>query len=76
MMVTLTSKNQVTLPKKILCKFANIRYFTATEDSGRIILDPVNPISLSSVQTKLQDVGIMESDIEEAIAWARNQGAV
>ena len=73
MVVTLTSKNQITLPKKILSKFANIRYFTATEDSGRIILDPVNPVSLSAVQSKLHDIGIKESDIEEAVAWARNR---
>ncbi len=73
MIATLTSKNQLTIPKNIAGKFAGIKHFTVTEENGRIILDPLNPISMGAVRVKLKSLGITERDLQEAVEWARNK---
>jgi hypothetical protein len=73
MIATLTSKNQLTLPKSIVGRFSGIRHFTVGEESGRIVLDPLNPVPLSAVRGKLKELGITESDVQEAVAWARKK---
>ena len=69
-----TSKNQVTLPKKILSQFPDCDYFDITAEEGRIVLRPVDPDALGKVQRKLEELGIRERDVEDAVAWAREQG--
>lgn len=69
-----TSKNQVTLPKRILSQFPDCDYFDITAEEGRIVLRPVDPDALGKVQRKLQEMGIRERDVEDAVTWARKQG--
>jgi hypothetical protein len=71
MLATLTSKNQLTLPRRVVSQFPAIRYFDVLAESGRIVLEPVNPCSLRSVQHKLAELGIDESDVGAAVKWAR-----
>jgi len=73
-----TSKNQITLPKKIAETFKGVEYFEVAVDKARIILTPVKfePISQPSLKTireKMASLGIDERDIEEAIRWARRK---
>jgi virulence-associated protein VagC len=68
-----TSKNQITLPKKIVSQFPECDYFDITAEEGRIVLRPVDPDALAKVQRKLQELGIRERDVEEAVAWARER---
>ena len=67
------SKNQITLPKRIVSQFPECDYFDITAEEGRIVLRPVDPDALGRVQRKLEELGIREQDVEDALAWAREQ---
>ena len=68
-----TSKNQITLPKKIVSQFPESVYFDVTVEEGRIVLRPVDPEALGKVQRKLKELGIRERDVDDAVAWARER---
>jgi len=68
-----TSRNQITLPKRIVSQFPECDYFDITAEEGRIVLRPVDPDALGRVQRKLEELGIREQDVEDALAWAREQ---
>ncbi len=71
MMAKLTSKNQLTLPKDIVRRFPETRYFEVTEAEGRIVLTPLRLSKADAVREKLEMLGITEDDIGAAKAWAR-----
>ncbi|HEX9078627.1 MAG TPA: hypothetical protein VF795_03490 [Desulfuromonadaceae bacterium] len=75
MLAKKTSKNQLTLPKEIVGNFPGIDLFDASVENNRIVLTPVKvtPItaSLEGIRTKMQKLGIDESDVAEAVKWAR-----
>jgi hypothetical protein len=73
-----TYKNQITLPKRIMEDFKDVEYFQAKTERGRIILEPVNMIPaserpLEKARKKIAALGLTETDIEEAIRWARKK---
>ena len=68
-----TSKNQITLPKKIVSQFPECEYYDVTAEEGRIVLRPVDPDALEKVQRKLKELGIRERDVGDAVAWARER---
>jgi len=68
-----TSKNQITLPKRIVSRFPDSVYFDITVEEGRIVLRPVDPDALGKVQRKLEELGIRERDVASAVAWARER---
>lgn len=68
-----TSKNQITLPKKIVEQFPDCDYFEVSAERGRIVLRPVDLEALAKVQHKLKALGITESEVREAVAWARER---
>ena len=67
-----TSKNQLTLPKKVVERFPDVEYFDVRVDGARIILAPVRPGQLQQVQARLKQLGISERDVRDAVAWARS----
>jgi bifunctional DNA-binding transcriptional regulator/antitoxin component of YhaV-PrlF toxin-antitoxin module len=71
MLAKVTSKNQLTLPKAIISQIGEVEYFDVRADEGRIILTPMKLHTSDLVRQKLQDLGIAESDIADAIAHAR-----
>lgn len=73
MLAKLTSKNQVTLPKAELDKIEATEYFDVKAVGGTLVLTPCEIHSPQAVRGKLQDLGITEGDLSDAIAWARNQ---
>lgn len=73
MLAKLTSKNQLTLPKRIVEQFGDVRYFSVEAEYGRIILEPVNTNSLSVVREKMESLGITEKDVQEAVTWSRKR---
>lgn len=73
MLAKKTSKNQITLPKKIVEQFPDVDYFDVSEEKGRIILLPVKQNSADQVRDKLAEMGIVAEDISEALNWARGQ---
>jgi bifunctional DNA-binding transcriptional regulator/antitoxin component of YhaV-PrlF toxin-antitoxin module len=69
----LTSKNQLTLPQKIVKQFPGMNYFSVEAEYGRIILEPINTKQLSQVHEKLEQLGVDEEDVLEAVAWSRKR---
>ena len=55
MLAKKTSKNQITLPKAIVCHFPDIEYFDVREEEGRIVLVPVRPSHSDDVRKKLSE---------------------
>ncbi len=73
MLAKKTSKNQITLPKKIVDNFPGVDYFEVREERGQIILFPVRPHNADQVREKMAELGIVAEDISAAIAWARRK---
>ncbi len=77
MLAKKTSKNQLTLPKEVVKEFPNTDYFDVTVKERKIILMPVRitneDITLEGVRSKLKKLGITESDVSEAVKWARKK---
>lgn len=71
MLAKKTSKNQITLPKKIVERFPDAEYFDVRAENGTIILKPVRPNRVDEVRNKLAELGITERDIHDAVQWAR-----
>ena len=67
-----TSKNQLTLPKKVADRFPGVEYFDVRVDDAQITLVPVRPGQLEQVQARLEKLGISDRDVREAVAWARS----
>ena len=73
MLAKVTSKNQLTLPKAILQQFGEVEYFDARADAGKIVLTPMKVYPVEKVRDKLQELGITEDDIADAISFARQR---
>ncbi len=71
MLAKLTSKNQITLPKAAISAVDAAEYFEVTVEKGRIVLTPVRVQQAQAVRDKLEQLGITEQDVEDAVAWAR-----
>jgi hypothetical protein len=71
MLAKLTSKNQITLPKAAITNVDAAEYFEVTVENGRIILTPVRIQKVQAVREKLEQLGINEQDVADAISWAR-----
>ena len=68
----LTSKNQLTLPKAVTAAVEATEYFDVTTENGRIVLTPVRVNRADGVRAKLAELGLSETDVKDAIAWARS----
>ncbi|TAN75051.1 MAG: AbrB/MazE/SpoVT family DNA-binding domain-containing protein [Gallionella sp.] len=73
MLAKMTSKNQITLPKSVTTQLASSEYFDVQIDAGRIVLTPVRLQKTDAVREKLAQLGINESDIADAVVWARGK---
>ena len=71
MLAKLTVKNQLTLPKAVITRFAGVEYFDGSTDGSAITLKPLRLSRADEVRQYLADLGITELDVTDAIAWAR-----
>ena len=71
MLAKLTSKNQLTLPKAVIADFPGTRYFDVAAENGRIVLTPMRVARAGAVREKLAELGLSESDVADAVRWAR-----
>ncbi|MDR1648323.1 MAG: AbrB/MazE/SpoVT family DNA-binding domain-containing protein [Zoogloeaceae bacterium] len=71
MLAKLTSKNQITLPKAVISRIDATEYFDVAVENNRIVLTPVRVQTTKAVREKLEQLGITEQDVEDAVAWAR-----
>ena len=71
MLAKRTSKNQITLPKAIVQTTGEADYYDVSTADGKIVLSPVRLQQGDAVRRKLEELGITQDDIGDAIAWAR-----
>ena len=71
MLAKMTSKNQLTLPKSITAAVGAAEYFDVETRNGQIILTPVRIQRGDAVRAKLAELNLQESDINDALVWAR-----
>ena len=72
MLAKLPSKNQLTLPKAVTAAVEATEYFDVTAENGRIVLTPVRVNRADGVRAKLAELGLSETDVKDAVAWARS----
>lgn len=75
MLAKLTSKNQLTLPRAVTTAIGPTEYFEVEAVNGQIILTPVRIQRGDAVRAKLAELQIDESDVTDAVAWARDATA-
>lgn len=71
MLAKLTVKNQLTLPKAVATRFSGVEYFDVSTDGASITLRPLVRSRADEVRLRLEELGIVEADIQDAIQWAR-----
>jgi bifunctional DNA-binding transcriptional regulator/antitoxin component of YhaV-PrlF toxin-antitoxin module len=71
MLAKMTVKNQITLPKAVATRFGGVEYFDVSTDGASITLRPLRESRADEVRQKLEELGINEQDVADAIQWAR-----
>ena len=75
MLAKITSKNQITIPKKIINQIPQTQYFDVELKEGIIQLRPLKiyGTDLGQIRSKIKKLGIKENSVAEAIKWAREK---
>lgn len=73
MLAKKTIKNQITLPKAVVTRFAGVDYFDVSTDGESIILRPLQKSRADEVRARLAQLGIDEPDVADAVDWAREK---
>ena len=75
MLAKLTSKNQLTIPKKIIEKLPDTKYFDVEIDGNFIVLKPLTlyDTNLTKIKEKMKALGLTQDCVSEAISWARSK---
>jgi len=76
MLVKLTAKNQLTLPKAITSAVGTPTYFEVKAENGQIVLTPVRIQRADAVRSKLAELALSDKDAAAAVVWARRGVAV
>ena len=71
MIAKLTSENQLNSPESIVSEFEGIEYFDIAKESGRLVLTPEQLTGIERVWQKIEERGITDQDIADAVKWAR-----
>ena len=73
MLAKLTSKNQITIPKKILSQLEDVKYFDIDLKDGIVLLKPIKVFEtdLKDIRAKIKKLGLSEDCVAEAVSWAR-----
>jgi hypothetical protein len=76
MLAKKTSKNQLTLPKRIIEQLPEADYFEVSLRRGEVVLRPIvmkrAGEELEAVRGKMRKLGLSEKDVGRAIQWARS----
>ena len=75
MLAKLTSKNQITIPKKIIEQLQDVRYFDVELREGVVLLKPVRiyETDLEKIRSKIKKLGLTQETVAEAVKWARKR---
>ncbi len=75
MLAKITAKNQLTLPKSATQAVGATEYLDVQVRDGQIILTPVRIQRGDAVRAKLAELGLGETDVLDAVRWARGSAA-
>jgi hypothetical protein len=75
MLAKITAKNQLTLPKSVVQAVGATEYFDVEARGGQIVLTPVRIQRGDAVRAKISALGLGETDVTDAMRWARTAGA-
>ena len=75
MLAKMTSKNQITIPKKIMDQMPGVKYFEVELKDGIIELKPlrVYETDLEKIRSKMKNLGLKPNSVREAVEWARSK---
>ena len=75
MLAKMTSKNQITIPKKIVDQLPNTDYFEVELKEGLVLLKPLQiyETDLEKIRSKMKNLGLKTDSVREAIKWARSK---
>jgi bifunctional DNA-binding transcriptional regulator/antitoxin component of YhaV-PrlF toxin-antitoxin module len=75
MLAKMTSKHQITIPKKIIEQLPDVEYFEVELKDGVVMLKPlkVYDTNLGKIRSKIKKLGLQENTVKEAIEWARSK---
>jgi bifunctional DNA-binding transcriptional regulator/antitoxin component of YhaV-PrlF toxin-antitoxin module len=75
MLAKLTSKNQITIPKKIVERLPKADYFKVEYRDGAVVLTPLRTSGgeLEALREKMRRLGLTEDSVSEAVKWARGK---
>jgi hypothetical protein len=75
MLAKKTSKNQITIPKRIVDQIPDVSYFNVEFEGGIILLKPLKfyETDLQKIRLKLKSLGIDDKSVAEAVKWARSK---
>jgi len=75
MLAKLTSKNQLTIPKKIIEKIPKTKYFDIELEGDALILKPLilYDTNTAAIKEKMKTLGLTEDCVAEAVSWARSK---
>jgi bifunctional DNA-binding transcriptional regulator/antitoxin component of YhaV-PrlF toxin-antitoxin module len=75
MLAKLTSKNQITIPKKIMERLPPVEHFDVELRDGVVVMTPVVPYKtdLSIIRDKIRQLNLTPDSVREAIEWARRK---
>lgn len=75
MLGKMTSKNQITIPKKIIENIPDVKHFNIEFREGMIMLKPVRilDMDIEQIRLKMDKLGLKEDSVAEAIQWARTK---
>ena len=75
MLFKITSKNQVTIPKKIIEKIPNVKHFDIEFKDGVVVLKPIKffDTNLDQIRLKMKKLSLNGDSVSEAIQWAKSK---
>ena len=75
MLAKMTSKNQITIPKKIVEQIPGTKYCEVELKDSLIVLKPLHfyETDLDKIRSKIKEPGLKPDSVREAIKWARSK---
>ena len=73
MRASMVSETELSLPRQAIEAVGHPSHFDVEVEAGRLILVPTGRSPAGIVRRKLELLGLGDSDVAEAIAWARMQ---
>ena len=75
MISKITTKNQITIPKKIINQIPDAKYFDVELKDGIVLLKPLvfYETDLRQIRAKLKRTGLNADSVNEAVQWARSK---